>query len=45
MLIRPELLNSFQGRVFKGNIIRFEGGRVHDQLIDILLIGCGELTG
>ena len=45
MLKRPEQPDGFQGRVFKGNIIRFEGGRVHDQLVDILLIGCGELTG
>ena len=45
MLKRPEPPDGFQARVFKGNIIRFEGCRVHDQLVDILLIGCGEVTG
>ena len=45
MLKRPEPPDGFQGRVFKGNIIRFEGCRVHDQLVDILRIGCGEVTG
>lgn len=45
MLKRPEPPDGFQGGVFKGNIIRFEGCRVHDQLVDILRIGCGEVTG
>ena len=44
MLKRPEPPDGFQRRVFKGNIIMFEGGRVHDQLVDILRIGCGEVT-
>ena len=45
MLKRTEQPDGFRGRVYKGNIITFEGGRVHDQFIGILLIGCGELTG
>ena len=45
MLKRPEPPDGFQGRVCKGNIIRFKGCRVHDQLVDILRIGCGEVTG
>ena len=45
MLKRAEAPDGFQARVFKSNIIRFEGCRVHDQLVDILLIGCGEVTG
>ena len=36
ILKRHKLLHSFQGRVFKGNIMG-EGCRVPDQLIDILI--------
>lgn len=44
MLKRPEPPDGFQGGVCKGIIIRFEGCRVHDQFVDILRIGCGEVT-
>ena len=43
MLKRPELPNGLQVRVFKDSI-REEGCRMHDQLVDLLLIG-GEVTG
>ena len=35
---RPELLNGFQGKDFKVRV-RKGGCRMHDQLVDILLIG------
>ena len=38
MFKRPKLPNSFQGRVFKGNV-RDKDCRVPDQLVNILLIG------
>ena len=38
MIKKPELPHGFQARVLKGSI-RDEGHRVHDQLVDIFLIG------